>query len=211
MVAVIVPVLYNFEGLEKLKASVDVDVEFIVIDNSVNNAGVAAAWNKGLSSAAEHDVAIIANDDVVLHPGTIDKLIDASADFDLISAVASPDPNQGPVEHPFPDFACYAVKPTEFVERFGLFDENFYPAYFEDNDMAYRIKLGGGKQGVHMSAGMDHVGSATQFWGGGRVVSHEKFEENRAYFVGKWGGRPHEEVYSQPFNGLTGRTYKEWL
>lgn len=213
MVAVIVPVLYNFEGLEKLKDSLDVDAEVIVIDNSLNNIGVAPAWNKGLGIANEmgHEVALVCNDDVTLHPGTMQKLIDATDDFDLISAIGTPDPDRGPIEYEFPDFACFAIKPREFFDKFGLFDENFQPAYFEDNDMVYRIKLAGGKQGIHMSAGMDHVGSATQFWGGGRVVSHEKFRENRSYYESKWGGSPHQETYLRPFNGLTGQTYKEWV
>lgn len=209
-VALIVPVLYNFDGFTKLMRSVDFPVLPIVLPNWETNIGVAAAWNDGLEKAMGADVAIVVNDDVEFHSGTIAMLADALDDFDLISAVAMPDPPRWSEEHGFPDFACFAVKPADFVEKFGMFDENFYPAYFEDNDMVYRIKLGGGRQGVHMSAGINHPGSVTQNWGGQRVVSHEKFESNRDYYVTKWGGRPHEEIYERPFNGISGKTYKDW-
>lgn len=211
MVALIVPVLHNFVGFTKLMKSVDFPVTPIVIPNWENNIGVAAAWNKGLEQALGEDAAIIVNDDVELHPGTIAKLVDALDEYDLISGVATPDPSRWAEDYEFPDFACFAVKPTDFIEKFGTFDENFYPAYFEDNDMVRRIKVGGGRQGIHMSAGINHVGSATQNWGGSKVVSDQQFELNRDYFVMKWGGMPHEEKFDKPFDGyMTDLTYKEW-
>lgn len=211
MVALIVPVLYNFEGFTRLMHSVDYPVRTIVIPNYDNNIGVAAAWNKGLSQVTdENEYAIIANDDVEFHHHAIERLISALDDFDLISAVATPDPPRGPEVHGFPDFACFAIKPVDFVSKFGTFDENFFPAYFEDNDMVHRINVGNGRQGVHMSAGINHEGSATQFWNGGKVVSDKQFEENRDRYIAKWGGRPTEETFYAPFDGMTNKTYKEW-
>jgi GT2 family glycosyltransferase len=92
------------------------------------------------------------------------------------------------------------VKPEEFIQKFGLFDEGFSPAYFEDNDMHYRIKISGGSAYARTDAGFYHHGSVTQNWGGQRVVSHEMFRSNQAYYEFKWGGRPGQEVYDRPWN-----------
>lgn len=211
-VALIVPVMTNFRGFTRLMASVDEAVRPFVINNWDTNHGVAKAWNVGIRDAIEQeaDVAIICNDDVIFHPGTIARLVEASLDMDLVSVVASDTGQTGILEADFPDFCCFAIDPASFVDKFGWFDEHFYPAYFEDNDMAYRIKLAGGRQGLCLDAQVHHEGSATQYMDRENpVVDSPAFEKNRDYYIGKWGGRPHEETYDAPFRGLTNKTYKD--
>jgi GT2 family glycosyltransferase len=46
------------------------------------------------------------------------------------------------------------------VERVGLYDENFYPLYFDDNDLERRVDLAGiDKKSIHCRMG--HNNSST--------------------------------------------------
>lgn len=214
-VALIVPVMTNFEGFTRLMASVDIRILPIVVPNYEENRGVSWAWNDGMNNAIASDVAIITNDDIVFEMGCLRRMVDILAytpGMDLVSAVNTrdfPEPGSGSVHEV--DYSCFAVKPESFIRKFGYFDENFFPAYFEDNDMYRRIELAGGMQRKLLEARMYHKGSQTQLGGSKRVVSHEAFEANRAYYRNKWGGIPGEETFDAPFNGLTGMTYKDWV
>lgn len=198
-VGLVVPVLYNFEGFTKLIKSVDIPVQPFVIPNWETNKGVAASWNIGLDLAIENkcDYLFIINDDVEMEPGSMAKMVEAVKDADLVSAIGGHSDQTGffeIVDNGSPDFACFVIKPKEFLEKFDYFDEGYYPAYFEDNDMRYRIKIAGGKQGIVMDAPMVHGVSVTQNWNGDRVVSHERFNANAARYRFKWGGMPGEET-----------------
>lgn len=211
MVGLVVPVMKNFKGFARLMASVDYPVRPYVINNWDYNHGVSKAWNAGIDWAMDEDLVIVCNDDVIFHPGTIKTLVNQMADdqdIDLCSVVSTDTEQYGFHEADFPDFACYIIQPRDFTDKFGTFDENFTPAYFEDNDMAYRIKLAGGKQGLCLHARVEHEGSATQFMDNEPVVSSQRFELNRDYYMAKWGGIPHEEKHTTPFN--SGRSIKDW-
>lgn len=212
MVGLVVPVMKNFKGFTRLMASVDHPITPYVINNWDYNSGVAKGWNAGIQWAMGEEVLIICNDDVIFHPRTIYKLtrlMYSREDIDLCSVVATDTGKQDFHQADFPDFACYAIRPESFVNKFGYFDEHFYPAYFEDNDMAYRIKVGGGIQGLCLDARIEHEGSVTQHWEGGKVVTDSMFEANRAYYKAKWGGEPHEEKYLTPHN-QPHLTIKDW-
>jgi GT2 family glycosyltransferase len=104
------------------------------------------------------------------------------------------------------------VHPKQFIKKVGYFDEHFYPAYFEDNDMAYRMQRAGLSDFRRTDAVMFHKGSVTQFWNGeeeGRVVSHEAFRRNERYYQAKWGGGPGQEKFSVPY-GTGQYTIKDW-
>lgn len=210
-IGLIVPVLNNFKGFTELIESVDIDIRPIIIDNWNDNLGVSIGWNMGVAKAIELglDTVAIVNDDVVLAPGTLDKLVESSVDCDLVSGVNHDDTGAGLFYDGFPDYSCFVIKPREFVEKFGLFDETFTPAYFEDNDMHYRIKVAGGKSALRLDARIYHKGSVTQFSMHGGVVTSPMFEENRAYYISKWGGQPREERFTTPFNDPN-KTHKDW-
>jgi GT2 family glycosyltransferase len=204
MIALVVPVMRNFLGFSKLMHSVDEEIRPIIIPNWDENIGVSGGWNAGLRIAQERgaETTIISNDDVAFLPGTIRKLVEGIESCDLLSAT-----NYKHADHQWsgfdehPDFSCFVVKTDEFIGKFGWFDESFRPAYFEDNDMAYRIKLAGGSYARDLGAGMIHEGSVTQNMDGNPVVTSPMFEQNRKYYIRKWGGQPGEEKFSEPFNG----------
>jgi hypothetical protein len=203
-IALVVPVYKNFEGFAELMYSVDEVVLPCVQPNWRENVGVSAGWNSGLRYAKAEGCthALVCNDDIVLEPLTIRKLIDGlNVGFDLISAINARDnkTDDRPRYPETPDFSCFMVNPQTFVDKFGEFDEEFTPAYFEDNDMAYRIKIGGGLYACRTDAGMFHKGSVTQNWGGYPVVTGQMFEKNKEYYKLKWGGMPGAERFLTPF------------
>lgn len=207
-VALVVPVYKNFPGFAQLIHSVDYPITPVIGPNWEENLGCSRTWNYGIEYASIHDIdyALVCNDDVFFDAGTIAKLVETLEDhpeFDLVSAVNRRDaPPTEDIRYPeTPDFSCFMVR-NDFLNRFGDFDENFFPAYFEDNDMAYRIKIAGGTYVCRTDASMYHHGSVTQNWNPfDPVVDSPNFEKNRAYYVKKWGGTPGNERYTVPFGG----------
>lgn len=203
-VGLIVPVYKNFEGFAELMHSVDLAVMPYIIPNWQNNLGVSRGWNRGLQLAIQDrmDAAFIVNDDATFAPGSMEKMLWALSSFDLVTGYNTRDENYDHLrfaEFPeSPDFACFVVDPIQFVHRFGWFDESFTPAYFEDNDMHYRIRMAGGRAVKHTKAPFFHKGSVTQNWDGHQVVNGSMFEDNRRYYIWKWGGPPGEETRTIP-------------
>jgi GT2 family glycosyltransferase len=203
-VGLIVPVFKNFQGFAELMASVDMDIVPIIIDNWRDNRGVSAGWNEGLKKASSLylDAAFVVNDDVVFEPGTMTNMLMGLWNYDLVTGYNTRDGRYDTdrvqyLEHP--DYSCFVVNPIKFLVKFGFFDESFTPAYFEDNDMSYRIRLAGGKEAKSTAAPFFHKGSVTQNWGGEQVVTGPMFERNREYYIKKWGGEPGRETFTKPF------------
>lgn len=206
-VGLVVPVYKNFQGFAELMHSIDYPVLPIIADNWNENMGVSRSWNYGIEKAniENLDYALVCNDDIFFDQGTIVKLVEAmeTENYDLVSAINRRDhvPTEDTHYREEPDFACFMVK-TNFLDEFGEFDEKFSPAYFEDNDMHYRIKVAGGKAVCRADASFYHYGSVTQNWEGKQVVTSPMFEANRAYYVEKWGGYPGSELFLEPFGGM---------
>lgn len=218
-VGLIVPVYRNFEGFTRLMGSVDYPVVPLVHPNYIHNEGVSAAWNSQLEHAADIncDVALVVNDDVTFtFAGTVYKMVNAirHMGFDLVSGINALDTVEADFQGGYPtdqhpDFSCFAVQPESFLAKFGRFDEGFTPAYFEDNDMHYRLTLSNAKVARLRYAPHHHQVSVTQNWGGERVVSHERFRGNQAYYELKWGGTPGNETFTRPF-GQSDREVSFW-
>lgn len=205
--ALIVPVLKNFKGFTELVHSIDTEIIPMVIDNWNGNRGVGPAWNLGLKYCLERgiDYAVVCNDDVKLSPGIIPRLTSRLVGGTLL---ASPMNITG-VCHPRGlNFWCYAVRPAEFVETVGFFDENFAPAYFEDDDMAYRIELSGRRR-VNIEEFVYHQVQGTQDMDPVPVVSRDIWDRNEAYYQRKWGGPGGAEQYRNPFGNLS-MSLKDW-
>lgn len=190
-----VPVLNNFKGFTELMHSVDEPVLPIVIPNWNENIGVGPAWNETIRIAASRniDYLIVVNDDVQFRPGLIRLM---ASHLDLGADLVSPT-NETGVCHPHGlNFWCFGIKPRYFFDKFGEFDENFAPAYYEDDDMAYRIRLLGGRM-VNLPATAYHqvMGSETD-----PSLTAGYYQKNYNYYVAKWGGPPSQERYTHPFD-----------
>jgi len=156
------------------------------------NLGVSASWNHGHRLLSEY--VIWACDDMELYSVTIENLV----------AAADANPEVGffyPQDNAHTIFGVNLMRRWVF-EKVGPYDEAFYPAYFEDNDYAYRLKLANVPL-MAVPGGMSHVGSATlkSYSEAEMNEHHGRFEALRAYYVKKWGGQPGHEKYTEPFQG----------
>jgi hypothetical protein len=217
-VAVVVPVLNQFElavkSLESIRFPNNFTWQPIIINNWSHNNGVAAAWNLGCKKAIESnfDYIMIINDDIVCAPHTPFHMVDLLSDKSIGVITATDHRNSMTADEvrvasypsyeteilDAPDFACFMLTPESY-KHIGQFDENLYPAYFEDNDYCYRSILSGLQCVRSQNSVFYHHGSQTQK-SGEPVVPSEQFEANRDYYTRKWGGVPGEEVHSHPWN-----------
>lgn len=202
--AIVVPVLTQFQMFTEMMATVDVEHRLYVIESYRENNGVSWAWNTGMDRALAdgYEYALICNDDIWFEPGAIGKMYNTIIKTGAV--LVSPNqngnlPQDGVV--PGADFFCFMVDIKQLLEKCGRFDHNFWPAYFEDNDMHWRINLAGATALMNRDAIVYHHGSATQnaipaF----PVTPPEQFLNNMRYYVEKWGGEPGKECFEHPYN-----------
>ena len=170
-------------GNQKLLADYD-HPNLEVIKNS-ENVGVAGSWNILCENIfLQHPNALILNDDIYL--GKTEQ------DISLLI--------QG-MEVPFyttPLDWCAFILPKETFEKVGKFDEGFYPAYFEDNDYAYRMKLLGMSifKIPFLIPSVHRVSQTMELDDSVRV----RFHKNKKRYIEKWGGEPLQEKYKNAFN-----------
>lgn len=211
-VAIGVPTMNNFRGLAELFASLwGESYTPFVVNNWSHNNGVSKAWNEVLRATTSYDLVVICNDDIVFLPGSFRALLDGYA-FAPMGSIMTTGINGDSVEEfmKAPDYSCFAVNPSRYLNEVGWFDENFTPAYFEDNDSHYRIKLSGHEAYCYNKAKIMHKGSQTQNANPkSPVVTSQMFERNRSYYVEKWGGWPGKETLRNPYNDST-KDWKYW-
>lgn len=181
------------------------------------NFGVNDAWERG------YDLALVCNNDIILHPEAIWRLVERfnskpTEEFPNVGMVTCMDVRAettpflitslnandkvGVPEAGHPNFSAFAVS-REMWEDVGEFDELFFPAYFEDNDYHYRMKLAEWDAIVLPSALFYHYGSGTQNESkedGKPLVPGPMFEKNKEEFAKKWGGVPGQETFTHPYN-----------
>lgn len=224
-IGITIPTLSNYAGLVEAINSMrsgQHHLEFSIVNTGTTGLSVAAAWNGGVEDLLERgcDAVIVSNDDVVCHRGTIDGLVAAWLDgeCDLVSGrnvrgtVGVLDFLTSDITGPFdagpsPDFSFFLLSPRTWG-AVGRFDENFKPAYFEDNDYHARLALSGLKALNTSRAPFYHFGSGTQNADPQKAaVPASVFDANRDYFVAKWGRSPVNDedemratYYPTPFN-----------
>lgn len=186
--------------------------------------GFQRSVNFGVNDAFErgYDYAFVLNNDILLHPRSIVRLIerfeygnehpekavgmvtclDVHGEMSAEAFAQYNDADkEGCPDAPHPCFSAFMVS-KECWDTVGEFDEIFAPAYFEDNDYHHRMKLLGVEAIVYPPSVFYHFASKTSQEGGepGRpVVTHRSFDKNRMEYVRKWGGMPGEEKYATPY------------
>lgn len=180
---------YNgFDDLKSLESlPTTVNDKPLSITCSSNNLGVSGAWNLFCRESIlnKTDVAIIANDDIIVYEQGISRLLDAvRAAPNSIAAYSGKNA-----------FSLFAL-PLAVYKRVGGFDEGFWPAYFEDNDYVYRMKLLGMSLVLLENQEYFHKGSATMnSYSPSRLEQHHnQFRQNERYYIQKWGGLPGNET-----------------
>lgn len=154
-----------------------------------HNIGVAAAWNAIMDKSA-HDRVLIVNDDVTLAERSIENLMSA---LDRGATMAVAESGGG-------SFSCFAITKALFA-RVGRFDEQFYPAYFEDGDYHRRMRLLGEDFVLAHTDGYRHGVSQTiaTYSSDERRLHDDQFVANRQRYLSKWGGLPGSETFLTPY------------
>ncbi len=216
-VGVVVPVLCRFQ--EALEALHSVRTRYswqpFIVDNWIVNRGVAGGWNEGCRQALEAWCThiLVINDDVVLSPWAVDALVDhleQSPEVAVVSGVPVEGDRNALLQWPKPEavevtsarsyFCCFMFK-TETLEHVGWFDEQFWPAYYEDYDYLHRVGLSGRLAQTTSAAPFLHYGSASQ------DAMPRWHQDPLEYYRRKWGGPPGTEQ-QHPF-GDPGKTWRD--
>jgi hypothetical protein len=190
----IIPVLNRFDLLEQTLASIDYPVDnILVIDNSgtlslpeqdnltvlnmPNNFGVAASWNLGIKCFPQAAYWMIGSNDNPWFPGSMAIMADMASEDNLVWSDKAWD--------------CYTIG-SNLVKKVGLFDENYYPAYYEDTDYSERLRLHGMMDAiVHSNAPMNQIGTCTTIGSDDDLARKNEItnQSNREYFYTKiYGG-----------------------
>lgn len=207
---------YDLSLLDRLAASIDYPIKWkVVVGNGCDlgnwikhhpgwyslgnpkvNLGCAGGWN--LASALDFEAAIISNDDEVFQPGALEvicKEVDQHLDAPIIHIN----------EHEAYDVFVWT---RTGIEKFGLFDENFWPIYFEDYEYRCRLKAGGGVP-YHINKGLPVKHGKPKVGGPGYMKMLELCKPiNEGYLLDKWGVIEYPPKYSTPFNKWG--SIKEW-
>ena len=165
--------------------------EFKYFFNS-DNLGCSASWNLMAQYAFMNGAksVLIINDDLIFSdPDGIVNMFKVSAENPEALIIGN--------VNAFSSF----VLTTKVYKQVGQFDENFWPAYFEDNDYHHRCDLEGIKT-IKVEAGIMTVGSVS-------IKTNERlaalnnltFKYNQQYFEDKWGGPPGCTKFSKAFDG----------
>lgn len=158
-----IPIVNGFHWLERLINSIDFNIDILlIINNNSNdldlvtsldnlkdkthkyinkikichlpsNIGVAASWNLIIKSDINSPYWLISNNDIAFTPGLLEEFHNKAQDPDIeIINGNGGDFGDG-------SYDIFLIKDSA-IQKIGLFDENFYPAYCEDVDYITRIR-----------------------------------------------------------------------
>lgn len=166
--------------------NIDLTFQGLKVMVQKKNIGVAASWNLICRMAfnAGYTHVLMLNDDVIS-----EKYADSLEDYvDDVGAG---------LYIGYKNWSMFIISYDTFV-TVGEFDENFKGAYFEDNDYLYRCKQAGIiiEETELMNPETYHQSMSIRK----DPTLNENFENNKEYYIQKWGGVPTEEKYVKPFN-----------
>jgi GT2 family glycosyltransferase len=151
------------------------------------NLGVSGSWNIIMDYADKVNAThvLMLNDDIYL--GKTEEQILRMIDlFQHIHFLNS-----------FMNWSSWILS-VEAYKKIGNFDENFFPAYFEDNDYCYRMRLNEFER-----YNTDYLNPVV-YRNSQTILKdsslNQNFNKNRQYYASKWGGLPNEETFITPFN-----------
>lgn len=195
---------------EMTKACVStIDPEFrknlLIIDNSKENLGVARSWNIGVKNVItrEYDYLVIMSATIRFKDG-------------MRGLVKLMEENKHPYGLETQHGWHLIVLSRKTLETVGLFDENFYPAYYEDSDYIRRMEI----LGIHNPMVDDNKGGRLPKYdvkaiskGNAHAVKsgiNVNFIACETYFIQKWNGKAEydsqekrDKLFKHPFGDST--------
>lgn len=117
------------------------EYKFIKLFDYRINLGCSRTWNESIELTfryhTDYETLIIINDDIFFKENSFVKFVKFALDNKNIPIIVGPN-------HSNNGFSVFAYNKIAY-DLFGYFDENIYPAYFEDTDFANRVVLSGYK------------------------------------------------------------------
>lgn len=193
-----------FRCLESLKPSKHLINTLIVVDNgnqniehsdiditliNKSNLGYCGGTNQILQLAKDHDAdwCLILNDDITVVPDFMEKLaplLELCKDKWLLT--------------PDWEWACIAfskegIKNLEFTEGQWL-DEQFWPGYYSDNDLHWRIKCTGRELEVYIGAVPELTPWIKEKSKTKELAPELNHVKSIPLYIRKWGGLPGQET-----------------
>lgn len=170
-----------------------------VVLNAYVNLGVAGSWNKVQELFPHEQQWLICNDDIWFPPGVLQKFCEYG-DANLSSHDLLRLNDSSP-------YYCF-IHSINNINDIGTFDENFWPAYYEDSDYNLRSRL------LNMTirncfSGQNQVNHGKPKCGG---IDYNAMIQgcglwNRRYWESKWGAM--KSKFKYPFNNEC-ISPKEW-
>lgn len=212
MITICLTVLNNYVGLRECIDSIEKGTlkpdNYCVFDNgrtltldsfNIKNivlvlpdkqVSLACTWNWFVDNVPE--TRIIMNDDILFYENTLEIFMNG-INNDTISFPCGIDRAN--------TYSCFSIS-NKVINKVGRFDDEFYPAYFEDNSYDYRLGLEGLSVYGIPDCNIIHKGSQTikQYTTEQMSEHHKCFERNRQLYVSMWGGMPKSETYKTKFN-----------
>lgn len=166
------------------------------------NIGCSGAWNLIIKSFITEPYWLIAGNDVMFMPGFLEKMSHTmnEGEYDMAHGING-------------DFSVFALN-RKVVQKVGLFDESFYPAYFEDIDYAHRLQQTAIRRCLSVGGEYKHGDLVNSYNDASMTLRNEDRERsgairrayvmNSKFFARKWGGNPFKDkdvqLWKHPFN-----------
>lgn len=179
------------DAVEKIKGDINPYVKSVYVSVPFRNIGCGPSWNHIIKSFSEASLWVISNNDMIFAAGNLEKI--------YIEHTKNPDAFLMAI-----GFGLFGITPY-IVHTCGLFDENLYPAYFEDNDYQFRLERSGVQKidvpsRVVREEGSFTIRSNTNY----NSANGKSYPINEKYFHEKWGVNqifPDGSVgYKHPYN-----------
>jgi GT2 family glycosyltransferase len=189
----IIPVLNRYDLLDQNLETIDYPIgEILIINNGKenyvpkrtdlnvrvlnlpSNLGMSGSWNLGIKLYPHEQYWIYSSADTHWIPGSLEKLNAASGKGNLVMTTEA--------------WSCFSIG-EDVVREVGLFDEFFYPIYFEDNDYYERMMRSNVKDGyINGTIEVNAPHGASQTINSDETLkkrNNETFVVNEAYFQQK--------------------------
>lgn len=184
-----------WQAISKIRLGLNPLIQEVVVYSESRNLGVAPSWNHIIKSNPTAPYWFICAVDMKFEKGSLAKMYRAAEAAHKSSAALYAD-----------GYSCFCITQLGW-EGVGQFDENIYPAYLEDCDHHYRVKLSGLpyvdipdmklQHGDGLLTGSVTINSNPQY----ARANSQTHGNNFKYYMKKWGGVNGQEVFRTPFNG----------
>jgi SAM-dependent methyltransferase len=164
-------------------------IENLHVSHMPSNLGVSGSWNLIIKSYMLEPYWILSNNDVMFSPGMLERMhleAETNHDVGMIHGKKSPEYDSGMYD-------LFLIKDC-VIQKCGLFDENYYPAYCEDLDYYISCKNNNVNYKVlnidYLHGEKDYSTSGSQTW---RLDLQLKEKLNKSttlniqYLHEKWG------------------------